>query len=176
MKTRLITSASGVLLAASLGTAAEAPKLVPRPIPGLFDALHAEKASNEEALSILNSALANKPLPPASVPITNSSTGSDESEASPASTQAKAYVPEKPADPEAQNRARVLFIYRRATLPPQMTADLAKPDVDKKRGPRTSNQITPVRPGKIRIIPKSEIASLLTPESGSEPAPKPATP
>jgi hypothetical protein len=176
MKTRLITSASGVLLATSLVTAGDAPKLVPRPVPGLFDALHKEKAQNEEALSMLDAALANKSLPPPHVPVTDAGadSGKDaESAPAPASTSAKAYVPEKPAAAAADTttRARILFIHRRATLPTAMTADLAKP-VTPKEGGSKSAQISPVRPGKIRIIPKSEVASLLAPA----PAPKPSAP
>ncbi|HYF35829.1 MAG TPA: hypothetical protein VD994_11095, partial [Prosthecobacter sp.] len=61
MKTRLITSASGVLLAATFATAEDAPKLVPRPVPGLFDALRAEKSANEDALALLEAAAYNRP-------------------------------------------------------------------------------------------------------------------
>jgi len=95
-----------------------APKLVPRPIPGLsLSAVQAPKA-----------------------------------QAAPTTVKMPVVTSDNP------DQARVLYIHRRATLPPELTQNLPRPETNKKAA---SPQIQ-VRQGSVKIIPKAEVAGLLT--------------
>lgn len=61
------------------------------------------------------------------------------------------------------DQARVIYIHRRATLPPELTKDL--PKTEAKPAPTVSTQHLQVKQGEIKIIPKSEVANLLNPKS-----------
>lgn len=155
-----------------------APKLVPRPLPGftmpnlkpLTDLGSTRAQSAAEAEAILQAALENKPLPP---PTDAAVLPASTPETTPAATTTATPAPAATASAEADAnaRARVVFIHRRATLPAEFTADLAK-----LQDPKAGQQATaaappnPARQGKIRIIPKSEVATLLAPPAKSKPA------
>ena len=74
-------------------------------------------------------------------------------------------------DPATANKARVLFIRRRASLPAAMTADLPKSEPLPEKSGAVSIAPSQARPGKVRIIPKSEVAALLNPQNSEKPAP-----
>ncbi|HRH96374.1 MAG TPA: hypothetical protein PLB55_10595 [Prosthecobacter sp.] len=58
------------------------------------------------------------------------------------------------------DRARILYIHRRATLP----ADLTKNLPTSKSDATVSATMLDVRPSAVKIIPKSEVAQIITPK------------
>jgi hypothetical protein len=133
----LMSLAAGLTAAAAIG-AEPAPKLVPRPLPGLGVV---------------------QPLPSAGP-------------AAVSAARPKATASAPGAAAEAENRARVLFIHRRDSLPSELTANLPKADPDAHVKAGGNSILVPARSGKVRIIPKAAVPALLarTPEE------KPSTP
>jgi hypothetical protein len=139
------------LFAAAAAWAAEpAPKLVPRPIPGLPAAKPFETPTD-----VLMSGFAPPPaakpssIPPAPVPVS----------------------PAPAAVPAVNEPARILFVHRRDRLPAAMRQRLkalpAEPAPAPAR-PAAAREMLAERPAAIRIIPKSEVPLLKPP-----PAPPP---
>ncbi len=58
------------------------------------------------------------------------------------------------------DRARVLYIHRRATLPAELTKNLPTSQA----APTTSATMLNVRQGAVKIIPKSEVPQVITPK------------
>ncbi|GEP42320.1 hypothetical protein [Brevifollis gellanilyticus] len=114
----LVVSANALL-------AADAPQLVPRPIPGL-------PAPAEGAETATTTSAAPAPLAPV--------------------------VPQASALMTNPDRARVVYIHRRATLPAELTKDLP---VNKATASAPATMLN-MRPGAVKIIPKAQVAQILT--------------
>ncbi|TDU70889.1 hypothetical protein EI77_02007 [Prosthecobacter fusiformis] len=65
-------------------------------------------------------------------------------------------VSDKPALPASSDQARILYIHRRATLPPALAAKVRPAPEAKVSAPQVQ-----VRQNAVRIIPKSEAAKLV---------------
>lgn len=59
------------------------------------------------------------------------------------------------------DRARVVYIHRRATLPMELTKDLP---VNKATSASPATMLN-VRPGAVKIIPKAQVAQIIIPKS-----------
>lgn len=59
------------------------------------------------------------------------------------------------------DRARILYIHRRATLPAELTKSLPASQA----APTVSATMLNVRQGAVKIIPKSQVAQIITPKS-----------
>ncbi len=135
-----------LLFAASAVTAAEpAPKLVPRPIPGMPAAKPFETPTD-----VLMSGFAPPPaakpsvIPPAAAPV----------------SQAPMVTP------VANEPARILFVHRRDRLPAAMRQRLKALPVEPATPapkPSAAGAMLEERPAAIRIIPKSEVPQLKPP-------------
>ncbi len=81
-----------------------------------------------------------------------------------AATSTPAPAPLAPVVPQASalmtnpDRARVVYIHRRATLPAELTKDLP---VNKATAAGPTTMLN-VRPGAVKIIPKAQVAQILT--------------
>lgn len=150
-----------------------APKMVPRPVPGLGipsvgdlqSMMQSQRQQQDEALALLNQAnnpQATQParraapppqpfLPPAATKNATASTSNE---------------------PES---ARILVIHRHVKRPTAAEPTGAK---EIKAMQPVAPAVHEARPGKIRIIPKADAASLLAPEivPETESQPKPSTP
>jgi hypothetical protein len=131
----IVSLAAGLTAAAGLG-AEPAPKLVPRPLPGL---------------GVVQPVASPAPA------------------AEPAPFTPKVIIPAPAANGENQTRARVLFIHRRDSLPPELTANLPKPEA-KAEGKGGGSVLVPARSGKVRIIPKAAVAAMMARNAEDKPA------
>ncbi|MDI1311242.1 hypothetical protein [Prosthecobacter sp.] len=121
MKTRFLLPS--LLLATTAVLAADPPKFVPRPIPGM-DTAAPVKAAN----ALL------KPVP------------------------AQQAFAAQVANPD---RARILYIHRRATLPAELTKSLPVTQTEV----TVSTTMLNVRQGAVKIISKAEVAQVVKPKS-----------
>lgn len=121
MKTRSLLLT--LLIPSTAILAADPPKLVPRPIPGM------------SAPTPVKAAVASMTLAP---------------------TQQVA-----PALTASPDRARILYIYRRATLPAELTKNLPVAQEPSS----VSASMLNVRQGAVKIIPKAQVAQIITPKS-----------
>jgi hypothetical protein len=141
-----------LMFAASNATAAEpAPKLVPRPIPGMPAAKPVETPTDVLMSAFTPAPAARNPAPPPSA----------------------APVSQAPAAAPADNEpARILFVHRRDRLPAAMRQRLkalpAEPAPVPAR-PAAAQEMLQERPSAIRIIPKSEVPLLKPPAPPSQP-------
>lgn len=141
-----------LMFAVSNAAAAEpAPKLVPRPIPGLPAAKPVETPTD-----ILMSSFAPSSAAPR-----------------PAAAPSTAPVPQESVAAAAANEpARILFVHRRDRLPAAMRQRLkalpAEPAPVPAR-PTAAQEMLQERPAAIRIIPKSEVPLLKPPAPPSQP-------
>ena len=139
-------------LAVMTAPAAEpAPKLVPRPIPGMPAAKPVETPTDVLMSAFTPPPAAKRPaLPPSTPPVSQA--------------PAAAPVPNEPA--------RVLFVHRRDRLPEAMRQRLKALPVEPAPAapaPAAALEMLEERPAAIRIIPKSEVPLL-------KPPPAPPTP
>lgn len=114
-----------------------APKLVPRPIPGLELPLPEDLA----APFFQAGPAAASPEPPSSSSVEVKAAASD------------------------QTQARVVYIRRRSTLPEKYTKDLPKPAASKQPAAGKGGMPVQVSSGAVKIIPKSEVADRAKPEA-----------
>lgn len=84
-------------------------------------------------------------------------------EGAPASLLAPAVaaVPQAPVLMTNPDRARVLYIHRRASLPAELTKDLPVSNAMSASPATMLNE----RQGAVKIIPKAQVAQILTPKS-----------
>lgn len=176
----LLTLGFGLAAVVPSHGAEPAPKLVPRPLPGFGASLKAlsgfgstKAKQSAEAQDLLAAALEERAptIPPEPLAETRPQEPVEPPMEAPAAAAATSKTTDTP-NQEVNSRARVIFIHRRATLPAKFTTDLVKPvspSAGQQAGSSLANQ---TRPGKIRIIPKAEVASLLA----SPAEPKPAAP
>lgn len=132
-----------------------APKLVPRPIPGMPAAKPFETPTD-----VLMSGFAPPPKP-----------GSQPS-AAPASVPPPQPSAPPLAVPVANEPARVLFVHRRDRLPAAMRQRLKVLPVESAAAsprPAAAHEMIDERPAAIRIIPKSEVPLLKPPPAPPNP-------
>ncbi len=150
------------LLAAAAATAAEpAPKLVPRPIPGLPAAQTVETPTDVLMSAFAQPSAAKRPAsPPATAPVSQAPVS-------------QAPVSQAPGvAPVVNEPARILFVHRRERLPAAMRQRLkALPAEPATPAPEPSADRTMIeeRPAAIRIIPKSEVPLLKPPAPPPQP-------
>ncbi len=146
-----------LLFAAAAATAAEpAPKLVPRPIPGMPAAQTVETPTDILMSAFAQPSAAKRPASPtATAPVS------------------QAPVSQAPVvAPAANEPARILFVHRRDRLPAAMRQRLkalpAEPATPAPK-PEAAREMLAERPGAIRIIPKSEVPLLKPPAPPPQP-------